>query len=90
MSREDQLNVVRDRKIAYTQVFGVETPANKAVLADLRRFCRASESTFHVDARVHALIEGRREVVLRIIDFIDLSIDELVEKYGGTNVALGK
>ena len=89
MKREEQVAAMRERKIAYTQVFGVETAANKAVLADLRRFCRASESTFHADQRVHALLEGRREVVLRIMDFIDLSIDELVAKYGG-NHALGK
>lgn len=77
-------DAVRDRKLAYIHVFGMENAANRAVLADLKRFCRASESTFHPDGRVHALVEGRREVVLRIMDFLELSIDELCVKYGGS------
>lgn len=44
-----------------------------AMLADLSTFCRANESTFDPDPRIHALLEGRREVYLRIINF--LSID---------------
>lgn len=44
-----------------------------AMLADLSEFCRANESTFNADPRIHALLEGRREVWLRIINF--LSID---------------
>lgn len=43
------------------------------MLADLAKFCRANESTFDADPRIHALLEGRREVFLRIINF--LSID---------------
>ena len=51
------------------------TPTRHAapMLADLADFCRANESTFNADPRVHALLEGRREVFLRIINF--LSID---------------
>lgn len=41
------------------------------VAEDLARFCRDKESTFHPDARVHALGEGRREVWLRIEKFSD-------------------
>lgn len=79
---------MRERKTAYTLVFGQDTPQSKAVLADLRRFCRERESTFNPDARVHALLEGRREVVLRILDFVELDLESLVDKYGGvTNVA---
>lgn len=77
---------MRDRKMAYTQVFGVETPANRAVLVDLQHFCRNRASTFHPDPRVHALLEGRREVVLRIADFLELNVEQLVAKYGGTDV----
>jgi hypothetical protein len=73
---------MRERKIAYTQVFGVSGPSNKLVMEDLSRFCREKSSTFHPDPRIHALLEGRRECVLRIRDFIDLEIDQLVLKYG--------
>lgn len=81
--RDLQRQQMRDRKLAYIHVFGMTDNANKLVLADLQRFCRAGVSTFHPDPRVHALLEGRREVVLRIADFINLSIEELCDKYGG-------
>jgi len=78
-------NQARDMKLAFTYVFGEENPANRTVMLELSRFCRGKGSTFHPDARVHALLEGRREVFLRIKDFVDLTVDELVEKYTGGN-----
>jgi hypothetical protein len=55
------------------------------VLADLRRFCRASVPTADVNnANVTFLLEGRREVFLRIISHMNLTEDdifELVEEY---------
>jgi hypothetical protein len=73
------LNRVRlRRKRAYVAVFhgrdGTPTPEADIVLGDLRDFCRARESTFEEDARLHALLEGRREVWLRIAGH--LHIDE--------------
>lgn len=66
------------RKRAYVAVFmgadGKPTPEADIVLGDLRDFCRARETTFDADPRVHALIEGRREVWLRIENL--LNIDE--------------
>jgi hypothetical protein len=52
------------------------------VLEDLSKFCRANDSTFHMDARLHAALEGRREVYLRIMDQLKLSHDEICKKYG--------
>lgn len=54
----------------------------EAVLADLARFCRASETTFHADPRIHAVLEGRREVWLRIRDHLDMDDETLWQKYG--------
>jgi hypothetical protein len=54
------------------------------VLADLRRFCKATVSTFDPDPRVHAMLEGRREVFWRIIGFLNVDEAEvlkLVEAY---------
>lgn len=56
---------------AYRSVLGYEgqrSPAQLLVLADLYKFCRAHRPTFHQDARVHALLEGRREVYERMTD----------------------
>lgn len=52
------------------------------VLKDLAKFCRANESTFHPDARAHAVAEGRREVWLRIQKHLQLSDEQLWMLYG--------
>lgn len=63
------------RKQAYQRTFsGVN---GEKVLEDLARFCRANETTFLPDARASALLEGRREVWLRIQNHLNLSPDEL-------------
>lgn len=80
-------NFLVDRQRAYFGVFGdAKNLAVKAVLEDLARFCRANESCFHEDARLHAVAEGRREVWLRIRDHIDLKTNDLVEKYIGGKI----
>jgi hypothetical protein len=50
------------------------------VLQDLSKFCRADESTFHTDARIEGIMQGRREVWLRISKHMNLS-DEQLHKY---------
>jgi hypothetical protein len=44
----------------------------RKVLADLDRFCRGNQSAFHPDPRTHALLEGRREVLLRLLHFLNI------------------
>jgi len=51
------------------------------VLKDLAAFCRAEESTYHPDPRAHAVLEGRREVFLRIQSHLNLSSEDLWKKY---------
>lgn len=71
--------VVQQRKRAYATTFtGVN---GDAVLKDLSRFCRANESCFHPDPRVHAVMEGRREVWLRILEHLNLNEDQLYHIY---------
>lgn len=69
------------RRTAYIRTF--DTPFGAEVLADLAKFCRAQESTFHPDARVHAVAEGRREVWLRIAQHLNLSENDLWRAFGG-------
>jgi len=47
------------------------------VLIDLASFCRANESTFNPDARAEGVLQGRREVWLRISKHLNLTEDEL-------------
>lgn len=73
------LSKVRDflvtRSQAYRHTFkGV---FGERVLADLARFCRANESTFDTDPRLEGVMQGRREVWLRIAAHLNMSPDEL-------------
>lgn len=63
--------------MAYSHVFA--GPDAKLVLKDLAQFCRAEQTTFQEDPRLHSLLEGRREVWLRIQKYLNLSPDELWE-----------
>jgi hypothetical protein len=63
------------RQQSYKQTF--KGPVAEDVLRDLARFCRANASTFHEDARLHAVAEGRREVWLRIQNHLRLSPEDL-------------
>jgi len=60
---------------AYRDVFA--GPVGHVVLQDLMRFCRANETCFDPDPRVHAALEGRREVYNRIRGHLQLSPEDL-------------
>lgn len=72
---------LKNRQQAYRNVFNAHTPAGFTVMQDLARFCRANQSTFELDGRAHALIEGRREVWLRIQEHTLLTDRDLVLLY---------
>lgn len=78
---KEKLSVLMDkfrgRKIAYCRVFDKQNQFTHAVLMDLARFCRAHDTTFHQDARMHSVLEGRREVWLRIQEYLELDIEEI-------------
>ncbi len=70
---------LRTRSQAYRRVFkGVNS---ERVLEDLAKFCRANESTFHADPRIEGVLQGRREVWLRIAGHLNLSGDELEKHF---------
>lgn len=73
----DVLKIIRRRRQAYRETFA--GPVAQIVLADLARFCCANETTFHEDARKHAVAEGRREVWLRIVNYSKLTEQELLQ-----------
>lgn len=69
---------LRKRQAAYKKTF--ENPEGRKVLADLRRFCRATLPTADV-TNVHStyLLEGRREVWLRIMSHLSLTDEEVIK-----------
>lgn len=77
---------VFSRKQAYQQTFNSENRFNKAVLKDLAKFCRANKSTFNTDPRAHAVLEGRREVWLRIEQHLHLTPEQLWELVGRSDL----
>lgn len=73
------LERLRVRKVNYQLAFG--SPAGKEVLKDLTRFCRAYETCWHPNARAQAMMEGRRQVFLRIEQHLNLSPSDLAAIY---------
>ncbi len=69
----------RRRGHAYRNVFDPKNMYTKDVLKDLARFCRAHETTFDKDERKHAALEGRREVWLRIQEYLQLDQEQIYE-----------
>ena len=73
----------RKRQAAYVKTFS--GPEGQKVLADLRRFCRATVPTADVNnPNVTYMLEGRREVFLRIAAHMNLTEEDvinLVEDY---------
>lgn len=82
------LRFLRTRKQDYQLTF--KQPAGQNVLIDLSKFCRAFETTFDADPRVHAALEGRREVYLRIIQHLGYTPEELFSLYSGQQVFVQK
>lgn len=72
----------RGRQRSYQVLFDNKSVDAEAVLKDLAKFCRANQTCFHNDVRVHANLEGRREVFLRIMEHLKLTPDEYWDKYG--------
>ena len=86
MSSVDKIkNFLIARKQAYCQIFKSDSVHAQAVMEDLAKFCRAHETTFHTDARAHAVLEGRREVWLRIQSHLNLNSIDLWKLYGRGN-----
>lgn len=86
----DIFSFLHNRKQAYQLTFQTHQPANVVVLDDLFRFCRGRESTFHPDPRVAANLDGRREVLLRILNHLNLSEEQLAQLYAGNQAGVSQ
>lgn len=78
------LDFLRFRKRAYQLVFRKDQPAVMEVLEDLAKFCRANESCVVPGDRDRTLmLEGRREVWLRVQQHLGLTDEQLFSLYSG-------
>ena len=74
------------RAQAYRRVFDFNNVYTDIVLEDLARFCRAHETTYNPDPRIHAALEGRKEVWLRIQHQLKLTDDQIWKLYGRKDI----
>ena len=80
----DTKEFLAQRKLSYQLTFQQEQPANVDVLIDLARFCRANETCVVKGDRDSGLVlEGRREVWLRIQQHLGLTPEQLLALYSG-------
>lgn len=80
----EALEFVRRRKASYQRTF--LSPTGQDCLTDLAKFCRANASCFDADPRVHAVLEGRREVWLRIQQHLNLTSEQLFQIFSGKQI----
>ena len=73
------INFFRKRNKAYREVFDLNSDNVCAVLADLKKFCRHNASTFSEDSNRQSYLNGRRDVLERILQNINIS-DEQISK----------
>lgn len=79
------LEFMRLRKRSYQLQF--QTSDGRLFLDDLARFCRANETCVIAGDRDRSLVlEGRREVWLRIQNHLGLTPDQLLTLYGGPEI----
>ncbi len=75
-------NKLRGRFLSYNHVFDPKNQFTQDVLKDLAKFCRAHQSTFHQDPYMSSKLDGRREVWLRIEQYLNLSLEEIYKLHG--------
>ena len=80
------LDYLNKRTRAYKHTFNVEEVFPRIVMEDLAKFCRAHESTFHENHSMSDRLDGRREVFLRISNFLHLTDEQLWDLYGNKSL----
>lgn len=87
MTPDAALSYFGDWKKAYQLQFG---DGKSPALADLSAFCHERETTIVKGDRDMSLVmEGRRQVILRIRNFLDLTPEQLVSLHTHTRPATG-
>lgn len=80
MTPEEAHRQNEELQAAYQHTFN--TPFGKRVLADLAAYCGARKSTFDPDDRQHAFNEGKRDVFLRMQEFMSLELEDIYRLRG--------
>ena len=78
MARDFLVSRAQAYKRTFSGIYG------ERVLGDLAGFCRADASTFNPDPRVEGILQGRREVWLRVTKHLNLTDDQLQRHFNPT------
>lgn len=68
------LKILKGKERAYRLSLGNES--GKEVIADLRSYCNGTRSNFNSDPLEMARMEGRREVFMRIVNFMKIDYEQ--------------
>lgn len=68
---------IKDTRVLYNQVF--QNEGGKEVLADLRKFCFATATTFDDNPYEMARREGRREVFMQITNLMKVKYEDFYD-----------
>lgn len=78
-----------ERKRSYLQAFA--SPASQLALIDLASFCKANVSCFVPgDRDLTLILEGRREVWLRIQQHLNLTPEQMFMLFAGNPIKTGE
>lgn len=74
------------RKKSYQSIFGPVGAIGSDAMKDLAKFCYAAKSTAVPNHDLSMVLQGRREVWLRISEHLNLQPEELATLYGAVTV----
>jgi hypothetical protein len=63
---------LRGRRASYKRKFADHDPDTQAILHDLMEFCRVGKTLWDPDPYMRAVLVGRQEVALRILEHLHL------------------
>jgi hypothetical protein len=75
----ETIDLITDLKRAFQLAF--KSPAGETVLKELAGYCRAFTTTAHENQHLSFVLEGRRQVYLRIQHYLNLNPEELNELF---------
>ena len=77
MNPAEALAYFSEVKRAFHAAFNI-APHGGIVMEDLSLYCHEKRTCFHTDDAIRNVLEGRRQVMLRIREFLELSPEQLV------------
>lgn len=83
MTFDEAMTFFDMKKRHYQLTFNKQQPSDMIVLADLEKFCRANESTFNNDPLTMAYLNGRRDVLLHVLNYLNLTTEQIVQLHAG-------